>query len=457
MDGGQENKPSNAVGQAPQTQSSDLQAGKQFNQEMINGVSQTPPSLSPKPQLKRLLAILGGLAILSLLSVVVYYMFLKPEPPTPPPPPEPKPVTTSVEIKADEELYSLQYGVDYGIEVSGKNYLVEVYKSPKRVIYNGKEVYRGEDLKGAILSANGQHWATETVRDEQRTKRDENTKILQTTTVQVSTITIDGTKWGEKDNANLIGLNDGAVPEYLIRTGKQTPSQYGDALNEEVVYNGETERLKTSYGVVSYGSSADGNSWYATTNNPSTKEVFDFFVNGSKKDSLDARILSRVSIDKDGNYLLAFCKEQTVSIGVGNIGKDCQISVNGNTRTTISGTVHLARVLGTGETYAGLDKELRQSFIKNKREDLNLEHRKDLDEDQNTTLEVYLNESANKFAIVTSRKIDEKIRINLTINSQIIENKIEEASLFAFGTGEDATTLFIYDIPDPKDLEDESL
>jgi hypothetical protein len=438
--------------------SSEIESAKVLNSKMIDGPESKPPKLAGS--FKRLALLFGGIIILSLISSLIYFMFLKPEPPVPTPEPEPKPVTTSIEIKGDNEIAKLNYGLDYFVDVSGENYLVSIVKSPKRVIYNGEEVYRGEDLVASFLSANGKYWAIQTTRDEQRIKRDENTKIEQSTVVQVATFTVNNQEWGQKDNSRLLGVSDSGAPQYVHKTGKQTPSQYGEALEEEVVFAGESERFKTDYGVVSYRFSGDASDWLITTKNPSTKEVYDFFVNGAKKDSLDARILKRASIDNAGNYLLAFCKEGSEFTGVGLIGRDCQISVNGNTRTTISGTVYLASNLGLNETYAGIDRELRQGFSKNSRVDLILEHRKDMDEDPNTILGVYLNETGTKYAVVTSRQIkeiasrtdtpqpnQERTRVNLSINAEVIDNSIMKPSLFAFGTGEDAETLFIYELP----------
>jgi hypothetical protein len=438
--------------------SSDIDSGKNLNSEMING----PKNEQPKAEgaLKRLGLIFAGIVVLSLISSLIYFMFFNAEPPAPAPATEPKPITTSVVIEGDAELKELKYGSDYSVQVAGPNYLVNVTTTPKRVFYNGEEVYRGEDVVSAYLSSNGKYWAVHTTRQEQRTKRDENTKIVQTTTVDVATIKVNGQDWGEKDNSILLGISDSGAPQLVQRTGKQTPSQYGQALEEEIVFSGESERFKTSYGLVSYKFSADGSDWLATTKNPSTQEVVDFFVNGAKKESLDARILKRVSIDEEGNYLLAFCKENSELIGAGLIGKDCQISVNGKTRTTISGTVYLADRLGLQETYAGIDRELRQGFSKNNRVDLALEHRKDMDEYPETILGAYINPRGDKYAVTTSRIIkstatrpDEEpsLRVNLSINAEVIENKITRPSLFAFGTGEDEPTLFIYELPFKED------
>jgi hypothetical protein len=368
-------------------------------------------------------------------------------------------VTSSVKITGDKELTTLNYGADYTIEVANSSYLVQVNRPPKRLFYNGKEVYRGEDLTSSALSADGKHWVVQTNRQEQRSKRDENTKILQNTMVDVSTYTVDGNKWGERDNARLVAINNAGKPNFIQKTGKQTPSQYGDALDEEVIYSGDDKRFETSYGVLSYQMSGDGSNWLTTTKNPSTRDVYDFFVNGTKKDSLDARIIKKISIDEDGNYMLAFCKETANFGGVGLIGKDCQISVNGKTRTTISGTVYLADVLGKKETYAGIDRELKQSFSKNARLDLILEHRKDMEEDPATILGVYLNQTGDKYAITTSRMvkttkndgtIDVSYRLYLSINSEFIENDINSPSILKFGSGDEDRTLFIYEIPKPE-------
>jgi hypothetical protein len=432
---------------------SELESAKSLNREMINGPDSKRPKLNGT--FRRLGLIFSGIIILSLISSLVYFLVLKPEPEAPVAQPEPKPVTTSIKIEGDEQLSSLVYGVDYFVDTSGSNYLVSVVKTPKKVFYNGEKVYEGEDLTASYLSANGKYWAVQTTRDEQRTKRDENTKIVQNTVVQVATFTINEQEWGQKDNARLVGVSDSGMPQFIQKTGKQTPSQYGEALEEEIVFFGENERFKTDYGIVEYKFSGNGDDWLATTNNPSTKEVLDFFVNGFKQESLDARILKRISIDAEGNFLLAFCKEDSEFSGVGLIGKDCQISVNGKTRTTISGTVYLANELGLNETYAGVDRELRQGFSKNSRVDLALEHRKDMDEDPATILGAYLNESGTKYAVITSRVVDDgpstNLRINLTINAEVVENNINKPSLFAFGSGDDDQTLFIYELPSRKE------
>lgn len=420
---------------------------RRLNDEMINGVPEPKPDHSGT--IKRVVLIFVGLLVISILLAVSYVMLFKPDPAPPAPAPEPKPVTTSVKIEGDEELSKLAYGTDYSVSASGKDYLVSVWKSPKRVIYNGKEVYRGEDLVNSTLSENGQKWAIETVRDEVRSKRDENTKIVQNTNVRVSTLTVNGQKWGEKDNSSLLRVTDSGAPVILLQTGKQTPSQYGEALDEEVIYIGNNEKFKTSYGVVSFDMSGDGSDWLATTANPSTKEVVDFFVNNTKKESLDTRILKRIDIDDEGNYLLGFCQQSADVSGTGILGKDCQISVNSKTRTTISGTVYMANTLGAKETYAGIDRELKQGFVKNIRSDLALEHRKDMDEDPETVLGVYLNNTGDKYAVTSTRNIDSKVRVNLSINGDVIENTVSSSSLFGFGSGEDASTLFIYELPKP--------
>ncbi|MDQ5913504.1 MAG: hypothetical protein QG623_122 [Patescibacteria group bacterium] len=434
----------------------DLAAGTQFNQPIISGPENKPPQT--KAIAKRVGLILVVVLILSGLGTVIYSAFFKKDPAPPPPPPPPKPVLTSIEIKGDQELKSLKYGDDYTVQVANSSYLVQVIRPPKRLFYNGKEVYRGEDLTSAVLSSDGKHWALQTNRQEQRSKRDENTKILQNTMVDVSTFLVDGQKWGERDVARLVDITNSGEPNFIQRTGKQTPSQYGLPLEEEVIYSGESKKFETSYGILSYQMSDDGSDWLATTANPSTKDVFDFFVNGVKKDSLDARIIKKISIDEDGNYLLGFCQQNADFGGVGLIGKDCQISVNGKTRTTIAGTVYLADVLGAKETYAGIDRELRQSFSKNSRLDLILEHRKDMEEDIATVLGIYLNQSGDKYALTTSRMVETTkndgtkevaYRLYLSINSEFIENDVDSPSLIKFGSGEEDETLFIYEIPKP--------
>ncbi len=432
-------------------------AGTQFNKPIISGPENEPPQT--KAVLKKVGIIIGIVLTLSILGTVIYSTFFKKEPVAPPPPPPPKPVTTSIEVKGDKELNSLKYGEDYSIQVANSSYIVQVVRPPKRLFYNGQEVYRGEDLTTAAISADGKHWALQTNRQEQRSKRDPNTKILQNTMVDVSTFTIDGQKWGERDNARLVAITNSGEPNFIQKTGNQTPSQYGVALEEEVIYSGDNKRFETSYGVLSYQMSDDGSDWLATTRNPSTKDVYDFFVNGVKKDSLDARIIKKISIDQDGNYLLGFCQQPSDFGGVALIGKDCQISVNGKTRTTISGTVYLADVLGQKETYAGIDRELRQSFSKNARLDLILEHRKDMEEDAATVLGVYLNQSGDKYAITTARNVEvtqndgtkkTSYRLYLSINSEFIENDVDSASLLKFGSGDEDETLFIYKIPVPE-------
>lgn len=448
MHGGKKSEVSSAEGTVSPTPVDAVAEARKLNDAMINGEPTPPPDHSGA--LKRVVALFFGLFALAIFSAGLYWIFFKPEPAKPAPAPAPKPTTTSIKIEGDKDLSSLTYGVDYSVSTSGSNYLVNVYKSPKRVIYNGKEVYRGEDINAVVLSENGKYWAIQTNRQEMRSKRDENTKIVQDTEVSVATLTVNGQKWGERDNSRLVGLTDNGAPSFITKTGKQTPSQYGEALSEEILYIGEAEKFKTSYGVVGYDMSGDGANWLVTTANPSTKEVYDFFVNNTKKDSLDARILERVNIDSEGNYLLAFCQQPSDALGVGLIGKDCQISVNGKTRTTISGTVYLAGRLGLSEVYAGIDRELKQSFSKNSRTDLILEHRKDMDEDPNTVLGVYLNEPGDKYAVTTIRSVAGKIRVNLSINSELIENTVSSDSLFGFGDGDDAATLFIYELPKPE-------
>lgn len=419
-----------------------------LNDALINGEPEKAPN--HRGSAKRLALIFVGLFVVSILLAVSYVSLFKPGPVKPTPAPAPKPAISYVKIEGDKDLNSLTYGTDYSVAVSGKNYLAAISKSPKRVIYNGKEVYRGEDLVSSALSENGKYWVVETVRNEVRSKRDENTKIVQDTNVKVSTLTVNGQKWGEKDNSSLLQITDGGAPVILTSTGKQTPSQYGEALSEEVVYFGDAEKFKTSYGVADFGMSGDGANWFATTVSPNTKEVVDFFVNNTKKESLDTRILKRIDIDSEGNYLLGFCQQPSeVSTGVGLLGKDCQISVNSKTRTTISGTVYMANALGANETYAGIDKELKQGFVKNNRSDLALEHRKDMDEDSATTLGVYLNSTGDKYAVTTTRKVEGKVRVNLSINGQVIDNTVSSDSLFNFGAGDDSATLFIYELPRP--------
>lgn len=417
------------------------------------------PAPSAKDSLKRVGLVVGLVILLSGVGSLVYFFMSKPEPVAPVQAPEPKPTLSSIKLKADDEVKTLEYGRDYTVSVGNGNYLIEVIKTPKRLIYNGKEVYRGEDLVTSALSPDGKKWAYQTTRKEERTKRDENTKLLQTTTVDVAAYTVDGQKWGERDNANLLGVSNKGLPTFLQSTGEQTPSQYGEPLSGQVLYSGDEKRFETSYGVIDYVPSNNNESWLVTTKNPSTKDVYDFYVNGSKKDSLDARILKRLSVDDDGNYLVAFCQQSSdITSGAGLIGKDCQISVNGKTRTTISGTVYLADGLSSKETYAGIDRELRQSFSKNARLDLIVEHRKDMDEDVNTELGVYLNETGDKYAVTTSRTVtttkndgtqETSFRMYLSINSELVENEVSSPSLLAFGIGEDSPTLFIYELPKP--------
>lgn len=85
--------------------------------------------------------------------------------------------------------------------------------------------------------------------------------------------------------------------------------------------------------------------------------------------------------------------------------------------------------------------------MKNTRSELILEHSKDLDEEAKTALGVYLNESGDKYAVTTTRVLDGKIRVNLSINSEAISNTVGGASLFGFGDGDDSATLFIYELP----------
>jgi len=466
MLGGNKKKQEQAVATADTTKQppqavnhdKDLAAGMKFNNAMhnpvINGPAQEPTDY--KAIAKKVAIIIAAVLILSGIGTGIYYAFFRKEPAPPPTPPAPKPVTSSVKITGDKELTALKYGDDYTIEVANSSYLVQVNRPPKRLFYNGKEVYRGEDMTSSALSADGKHWVVQTNRQEQRSKRDENTKILQNTLVNVSTYNVDGQKWGERDNSRLVAINNDGKPNFIQKTGKQTPSQYGDALDEEVIYSGEEKRFENSYGILGYQMSGDGANWLVTTKNPSTKDVYDFFVNGTKKDSLDARIIKKISIDEAGNYMLGFCKATADFGGVGLIGKDCQISVNGKTRTTISGTVYLADVLGDKETYSGIDRELKQSFSKNNRLDLILEHRKDMEEDPATVLGVYLNQTGDKYAVTTSRMVkttknDGTIEVNyrlyLSINSEFIENDVKSASILKFGTGDEDRTLFIYEIP----------
>lgn len=444
MDGGKKSG-DNLADQATSQVVDPVAEARRVNDAMINGEPTPPPD--HKGTGKRLLAIFGLIIGLAVLSSLVYWVFFRLEPAKPAPAAAPKPTTSYVKIEGDSELARLSYGVDYSVEFSGGNYLVEVVKSPKRLIYNGTEVYRGEDIAYSSLSESGKYWALETRRQETRSKRDEATKIVQNTVVSVSSFNINGQAWGEKDNAELLEVTDNGAPVILSKSGKQTPSQYGEALNEESIYFGESEKFKTSYGVINFEMSGDGANWLVTTANPSTKEVYDFFVKNTKKDSLDARILRRLAIDSRGNYLLAFCQQPSDAPGVGILGKDCQISVNGKTRTTISGSVYLAAELGSGEVYAGVDRELKQSFLKNSRSELILEHSKDLDEEVKTALGVYLNENGNKYAITTTRVLDGKTRVNLSINSEAVSNTVIGPSLFGFGNGDDSATLFIYELP----------
>ncbi len=416
-----------------------------LNDEMINGAPEKAPN--HRESAKRLVLIFLGIFVVAVLLSLFYVALFKPESTKPTPTPQSKPSTTYIKIEGDAALSTLKYGVDYTVATSGKNYLVSIKKSPKRVIYDGKEVYRGDDLADTTLSSDGNKWAVETVRTDVRSKRDENTKILQNTNVKVSTFIINGQKWGEKDNSKLLKVTNDGAPVILTDTGKQTPSQYGDSLSEQVIYFGSSEKFKTSYGVADFSMSGDGSNWFATTNSPNTKDIVDFFVNNTRKESLDTRILKRISIDNEGNYLLAFCQQAPDGIGDGILGKDCQISVNSKTRTTISGTVYLADTLGSTETYAGVDKELKQGFVKNIRSDLALEHRKDMEEDPNTYLGVYLNNTGDKYAVTTARNVAGKRKVNLTINGKLIDNTINSGSLYGFGAGDDSATLFIYQLP----------
>lgn len=457
-------KKQNQVASAQEVGNQNLSVQEQIKEGMkvakpIYSVPDAPPP-SAKENLKKVGLILGVMILLSGVGSLVYFAFFRSEPVIPTPKEEePKPALSLVKMKGDEEVKSLVYGADYKAQVGNGNYLIEVTKTPKRLIYNGKEVYRGEDLVTAALSPDGKKWAYQTTRSEERTKRDENTKLLQTTVVNVATYVVDGQKWGEKDNARLLSLDKEGVPTYIQQTGKQTPSQYGESLEEEVIYNGEEKRFQTSYGVVAYSASSNNENWFVTTKNPSTKDIYDFYVNGVKKDNLDARILKKISVDNKGNYLVGFCQQPSeITSGAGLIGKDCQISVNGKTRTTISGTVYLADVLGDKETYAGIDRELKQSFNKNARLDLIVEHRKDMDEDAATELGIYLNESGDKYALTTSRMVtttkndgtlETNYRLYLSINSELTQNEVNAPSLLKFGIGEDAPTLFIYELPKP--------
>jgi hypothetical protein len=452
--------PAVAPGTDPTTKlQNEINAGIHANKPIMSVPDSPPPQVGDV--LKRFGVIIIGVLVLSAIGTLLFMVMNKKTPLLAPEPEKKKPVLSSVKMTGDQELKALVYQQDYTVQVSASNYLIHVVSTPKRLIYNGKEVYRGEDLIRSTLSADGKHYAYEITRKEQRTKRDENTKILQDTIVDVGTYVIDGNKWGEKDNSRLVGLTNDASPNYIQSTGKQTPSQFGEPLNEEVIYNGEDKRFQTSYGVLRYEMSDDGKNWLTTTRNPSTRDVNDFYVNGAKQDSLDARILKRLTIDQDGNYLIALCQQPSDLPGVGMIGQDCQISVNGKTRTTISGSVYLAEKLGQKETYAGIDRELRQSFSKNARLDLILEHRKDMDEDAATVLGAYLNQSGDKYAMTTARYVtitkndgtQEVIyRVYLSINSELIENQINAPSLLKFGTGDDDETLFIYELPKPDPL-----
>jgi hypothetical protein len=442
--------------QTSKTNLEQAQSGIAANQDIIAGSPQLPPK--PPSVRPRLTSLLILIIVLATLSVGIYYAFLKKDPPPPPTPPAPKPTTITNQIKLDDDLLALTYGTDYSILYADGHYLINVTKSPKRVVYDGSEVYKGEDIGSVWLSPNGQHWAIQTNRQERRSARDDNTKIVQDTLVDVATFTVDSEKLKDQDRATLRGITNSKQLIWTQKTGKETPSQYGEALPEEDLFIGDAKKFTSQYGIVSVGLSPAEKNWFALTKSPNTKELLDFYINADRKDPLDARILKDVSIDDSGSYIIALCQNPSDYPGSTAIGKDCQVGVNGKTRTTIAGNVYLAISYGqNSESYAGIDRDLGQEFLRNQRTDLIVEQRKDLQEDPKTTLGVYVNEDGTKMATTSTRTIEElssdgktktkKIRTNLSINHSLTDNNIATQSFFDFGSGEYKDTLFIYTLP----------
>lgn len=428
-----------AGGDRPDSSLDIVDQSHKVNDDLINGPGVASPPGWHKDNLKRLIAVLVFLLVSSLLLSLIYFAFFRQAPSNNRQTVEPKPDVSYVNITSDKDLSDLKYGVDYSVALSGKNYLVNVSKTPKRVVYNGAEVYRGEDVVKASLSGDGSHWAIETSRDEIRSKVDENTKITQKTNVKVSTFIVNGQKWGEKDGANLVAVTNSGKPVFISSTGKQTPSQYGESLSEEVVYFGSEEKFRTGYGVISFVLSFDDSTWLATTKSPNTKELIDLFVNNSKKASLDGRLLKTLAINSSGDYLSTYCQSGD-DTGRGLVGSNCEISVNGKTRTTISGSMFIASTFAVDQTYAGVDNSLGQIFLKNNRTDLSSSQKGDI-------IGVYLNNDGNKYAIISSFKDGARVKLAITINNELVEDTASLDSLFKFGVNSDSPTLFVYNLP----------
>jgi hypothetical protein len=85
--------------------------------------------------IKKVVMIISGIIITSLLATLVYLALFSKPPTIPTPVATPKPVTATIKLRG-EELGALKYGTDYFVDVSGRNYLITVLSAPKRLIYN---------------------------------------------------------------------------------------------------------------------------------------------------------------------------------------------------------------------------------------------------------------------------------------------------------------------------------
>ncbi len=425
-------------------------------QNIAVGSPDLPPKTEPGTK-KRILSLVILLTVLAAIITAILMVVNRKPAPVPAPAPTPKPTTLNINIEGPSDLAKLKFGIDYFMETANGHYLLAVTKSPKKIYYDGKEIYAGEDIKSWRISPDGKSWMVETTRREIRSIRDEATKIVQDTEVEVSKFNLSGNGQLEGINARPLTLLNDAKLYWVQKTGRQTPSQYGEALPEEELYLAGEKKFSSAYGILSLGTSPNQQNFYLTANNPNTKEKLDFYINTEQKDPLDARILQNIILDDQKNYMLVFCQTPNPISEFEPSGKDCQVDINGKARTTISGTVYVASGLAQEQAYFGLDRDLKQSFLKNVRSDLPLEHSQDLSQDPATKLKVLINDSGSKNAVISSRIVDEvaadrvtitkKPQYNISINSQLVENTLNTHSFFQFGFGDDQVTLFIYTLP----------
>ncbi len=321
-----------------------------------------PPDLQQTPTSKKfpLWLVIAILAVLIIGGVAVAFFYKTPRGitptenntvtkiPTPSVSLNPTPEPTQVPYQeATIKQFTIKTGIDvkgpfqdlpYGLITANGHYLLYVYET-KKLVYDGKEIYTGENFGGMTLSHNGLHYAY--------VIRNGNTKDFYANTS--NDLYIDGRKITSAQNLGAPAITDDGQHYFYIT------SNSGGMIGG-VLFKDDIEIFRHSSGILGFWISGDGLKYFASLRNIDSSGNFVESLIMDGKEIYKGHELKDKVFSNDGKHYAYVTSDFETRIQT--------LIVDGVVKRT-SGALNLSQITNSGY-YAVWDSVNKKVFISDK-------------------------------------------------------------------------------------------